>query len=305
MDDKVVLGILTAHHPSRWHRRQIALCQFLKDCPIPYKFVFGDAPYPGDWNRTGIPDEDILYAPGSDSKDFMPLKNLAFFKWALDQGATHALRICDDTWVYVDRVLKAGLAAFDLAGHFPCKFKLGGTLSLPFLRMNYPHGGCGVWLSRKSMEMLVESGWNENYLDSWPDPIDVGFGVKYPKPPKFWDDHWLGEVLQGNLSYDDPRRNQPWEAYTQNGIALLEDAMLFENSEPQRPLCIHDPGVHKPNDHTMDELMEQIRKRNVTAALVGRAAMPVRVESGPPAVESESESESEPEIEVQEDTTHV
>src|ERR1019366_2846114 len=187
-------------------------------------------------------------------------------QWALSEGATHALRIMDDTWVYPDRVLNAGLEAFDYAGHFPCKFKLGGTFSLPFRYMNYAHGGCGVWLSRKAMEMILAAGWDEHYLDSWPEKISVGFGLQYPRPPKFWDDHWIGEVLQGSLPYDDPLRDQPWEAYTRNGIAVYEDQMLFLNDEPQRPITIHDPGVHKPNDHTMDELMDQMRKMNVAMA---------------------------------------
>src|ERR1019366_5036247 len=180
MSDKVVLGILTAYHPSRWHRRQILRNQCLKDCPIPYRFVFGDQPYPGDRERCGIPDEEILHAR---------------------------------------------LEAFDYAGHFPCKFKLGGTFSLPFRYMNYAHGGCGVWLSRKAMEMILAAGWDEHYLDSWPEKISVGFGLQYPRPPKFWDDHWIGEVLQGSLPYDDPLRDQPWEAYTRNGIAVYEDQM--------------------------------------------------------------------------------
>lgn len=273
---KLVIAVLTAHHPSRWHRRQVAKQNFLKDCPVPYKFVFGDETRPGDWDYTGLRDEEILHAPGSDAKDHLPLKNQAAFRWAMEvEGADAILRVMDDTWLAVDRVLKAGLEPFDLAGAFPMKFKLGGTFSVPWLRMGYPHGGCGVWLSRKSMEMLAADVWNPGYLDSWPEKIDVGFGIKFPKPPKFWDDHWLGEVLQGNLAYDDPLRAQPWAAYQANGISVYEDDMLFYNDEPKRALTIHDPGVHKPNSREMDEVIEQARARNIAASVVGQPVDPM------------------------------
>jgi hypothetical protein len=262
---KLVIAVLTAHHPSRWHRRQVAKQNFLKDCPIPYKFVFGDAVRVGDWDYTGLRDEEILHAPGSDAKDHLPLKNQAAFRWALEQGADAIIRVMDDTWLNVDRMLKAGLEQFDLAGAFPMKFKLGGTFSVPWLRMGYPHGGCGIWLSRKSMEMLVADVWDPDYLKSWPERMDVGWGITYPTPKIFWDDHWVGEVLQGNLAYDDPLRSQPWAAYTANGISVFEDEFLFYNDEIERPLTVHDPGVHKIQSRDMDDVIEQARQRNLVA----------------------------------------
>ena len=269
---KLVIGVLTAHHPSRWHRRQILRAQCFRDCPVPYKFVFGDPPQPNDWNLTGMEDEEILHSPGSDAKKFLHLKDKSFFRWALDQGATHSLRIMDDTWVFVDRVLKAGLSPYDLAAAFPCTFKLGGTFSFPLLRLAYPHGGCGIWLSRKAMQMIVDTPWDEHYLDSWPDEIDVGFGIKYKLPDKWlWDDFFIGEVLQGCLPYDHPLRSQPWEAYSANGISVYSDEMLFWNDEPERPLCIHDPGVHKINSPEMDALMEQAKQHGIAQAEAARA----------------------------------
>jgi hypothetical protein len=268
-EPRILLGFLSAYHPSRWHRRQILREQCLKGSALPWKFVFGDEPFPGDRERCGIPDDELLHAPGSDQKKFLHLKDQALFRYALDNGFDYCLRCCDDTWVFPDRVLKAGLSPFDLAGHFPCTLKLGGTFSLPFRYLGYAHGGCGIWLSRKAMEMLVADTWDEHYLDSWPEKIDIGFGIKFPKPPHYWDDHWIGEVLQGNLTYDDPLRAQPWEGYRANGIAVFEDHLLFLNDEPQRPLTIHDPGVHKPNDNTMDEIVEEIKQRNIAMSVVG------------------------------------
>jgi len=271
-ETKILLGFLTAHHPSRWHRRQVALCQFLKNSPLPFKFVFGDEIYRGDWERCGVPGDAILRAPGSDNKQYLHLKDQALFRYALENGFDYCLRGCDDTWVYPDRILKAGLEPFDYAGQFSCKFKLGGTFSLPFKYLNYAHGGCGIWLSRKAMEMLVAAEWDEHYFDSWPAKIDVGFGISYSKPDWGWDDLWIGEVLQGCLPYDHPSRGQPWEAYRANGISVYEDEMLFWNDEPQRPIAIHDPGVHKVQSREMDEVMEQVKRLNVAAAISKKIA---------------------------------
>jgi hypothetical protein len=263
---KLAIIILTAHHPSRWHYRQILREQCLKNCNVPYKFVFGDAPH-DDWGATGLRDEEIIHAPGSDLKEHLVLKNQAGMRWALSIGASHVIRIMDDTWTFVDRVLKAGLEQFDLAGNFPLKFKLGGIFSIPFLRMIYPHGGCGIWLTRKSMEMLVADKWNPDYLKSWPQQMDVGNGLSLKTPVTLWDDMWVGEVLQGNLAYDDPLRDQPWAAYQANGISVYDDENLFSQGEPNLPICIHDPGVHKENAGEISAIERQIRHRNIAQAM--------------------------------------
>jgi len=269
---RILLGFLTAYHPSRWHRRQILREQCLKNSPLPYKFVFGDEPYLGDRERCGLRDDEILHAPGSDLKTYLHLKNQELFKYALVNDFDYVMRCMDDTWAYPDRIMRAGLEPYDYAGYFPCRFNLGGTFHLPFARLNYAHGGCGIWLSRKAMEMLVTTRWDEHYLDSWPEAVDVGFGQKIARPPWYWDDHFIGEVLQGNLAYDDPLRNQPWEAYSRNGINLLEDMQLFWNDEPERPLTIHDPGVHKPNSREFDDIIEASRKGGWEMALARREA---------------------------------
>ena len=277
---RILLGFLSAYHPSRWHRRQILREQCLKGSTLPWKFVFGDEPYPGDRERCGIPDDEILHAPGSDAKKFLHLKDCALFSYALDNGFDYVARLCDDTWCYPDRIIKAGLEPFDYAGNFPCKLKLGGTFSIPMKYMNYAHGGAGVWLSRKAMEIILATPWDEHYLDSWPEQIDVGFGIKFPKPPHYWDDHFLGEALQGSLAYDDPLRNQPWETYSVMGISCYEDDAIFFNDDPQRPICVHDPGVSKPNIREMDDVVDAVRRRNVAAAGIGQVWQEVVAEKG-------------------------
>lgn len=277
----ILLVFLTAYHPSRWHRRQILREQCLKNSSLDYKFVFGDEPYPGDHERCGIPDDEIIHAPGSDTKKFLHLKNQAAFKFALDEGYSHVLRCMDDTWVYPDRIAKAGLEQYDLAGNFPLTFRLGGTFAVPWMRMSRPHGGCGIWLSRKAMEMLVVDKWDEHYLEAWPEKIDIGFGMSYSLPDRWlWDDFWISEVLQGNLAYNDPLRNQPWAGYTAQGLSVYWNDMLFWNDDPKRPLTIHDPGVHKPNDSSMDEVTEQAKQRNVVVSAMTKFAQTEEATNG-------------------------
>jgi len=257
---------LSAYHPSRWHYRQILRKQCLQNSPLDYKFVFGDEPFPGDRERCGIPDDEFLHAPGSDDKKFLHLKTQVSCQYALDNGYAYLMRCTDDCWVYPDRIRDAGLESFDLGGAFSCKFSLGGTFKTWFKYLNYPHGGAGIWLSRKAMEMIVAAKWDEHYLDSWPARIDLGFGLAFPRPDWFWDDHFIGEVLQGNLAYDDPLREQPMTAYQANGISVFEDEMLFWNDDPKRPLTIHDPGVVKENPQ-METVKRQVRHRNIAQAM--------------------------------------
>lgn len=120
------------------------------------------------------------------------------------------------------------------------------------------------------MRMLVCANWDEHYLDTWPEKIDVGFGITAPRPSHFWDDHFIGEVLQGSLGYSDPLRDQPWSAYQANGIQCYDDDLLFSQSEPSVPLFLHDPGVHKPNSDEFDEVIAQAKARNMAVGAVAR-----------------------------------
>ena len=121
------------------------------------------------------------------------------------------------------------------------------------------------------MKMIVEAEWREDYFAAWPNELDIGFGLTLPAPTWLWDDFWLGEVLKGNLAWDDPLRQNPLEAYRANGISLFEDEMLFVNDDPERALSIHDPGRAKRNDGRFDDLMKQIKQRNIAAAEAERA----------------------------------
>jgi hypothetical protein len=262
----VVAAILTAHHPSRYHYRQVAKQSFLKDSPIPYKFVFGDAPREGDWDHTGLRDEEILHTSGSDLKTHLHLKDQAACRWALDLGAQFLWRAMCDTWFWPDRILKAGLQAFDYCGNWPCTLRLGGAFKVAMPYYDFFHGGTGIWLSRKSMQRIVDATWREDYLADWPNQLEIGFGLRAPKLDYPWDDFWVGEVIRGQLAWNDPLRTQPLESYNAAGLNIFEDCQLFVDDNPERALSIHDPGVVKINNR-FASLERQIRHRNIAAAM--------------------------------------
>ena len=261
----IIAGILSARHPSRWHYREIARAQFLPQCPFEYKFVIGRG------ENEVEASSDILLVDCDDRKKYLHEKNQAFFCYALDHGADFVWRCMDDTWWFGDRIAEAGLEAYDVAGNFPCRLKLGGTFSIPFRYWTMAHGGTGIWLSRKAMKMIVDTKWDEHYYDSWPDELDIGFGLTLPKPEWLWDDNFISEALQGCLAWDDPLRNDPWAAYVARGLSVLDDELLFENPDPSRPLALHDPGRTKPNAGRFDDMMRQVKRKNVAAAEAARA----------------------------------
>ena len=265
---RILIGILTAHHPSRWYYRNAARQSYLKGSDLDHLFVFGRPPVPG-WPVER--QEDELWVDCDDRKEYMVYKNQALFRYALDHGYDYCFRACDDTFLFPDRIIHAGLEPFDYAGQMPCKFSLGGTFKAWFGgSFSYMHGGTGIWLSRKAMEMLVADKLDSIECDM-PEKVDVGFGLTTIGHRIWWDDLWIGEVLKGRLPWDSPLRADPVTAYQRNGIAVFEDEMLFDNSDPGRPLAIHDPGIHKINSKEMDNLMEQIKRRNVEAAEARRA----------------------------------
>ena len=276
----VVAAILTAHHPSRYHYRQVARQSFLKDCPIPYKFIFGDAPFPGDWDRTGLRENEIIHASGSDDKHYLHLKNQAACRWALEQGAQFLWRVMDDTWWFGDRILKAGLSAYDYAGNWPCTLRLGGAFRVSMAYYDFFHGGCGIWLSRKMMQRIVNATWRDDYLAAWPNDLNIGFGLTVPKLDHPWDDFWISEVIRGQLAWDDPLRMSPLDSYNAAGITIFEDCQLFLDDDPERCLSIHDPGVVKRTGERFASLERQIRHKNIAAAMRAARVPAEEVPSG-------------------------
>ena len=261
----IFLGIITAHHPSRWWYRVGARQTFLKNSALDHIYVYGRPPLP-DWIVEPEPDE--LWVDCDDRKEHMYYKVQALCRYALDNGYKYLFRACDDTQLFPDRIAAAGLEAFDYAGNMPCKFSLGGTFKIWFKGgFDYMHGGTGIWLSRKAMQRIVDDKM-ESVVCDMPEKVDVGFGLTAPGHKIWWDDLRIGEVLKGLLPWDSPVRDQPVLAYQQSGIEVFEDEMQFFESDPSRALAVHDPGVTKKDAAArFSSLQRQVRHRNIAAAM--------------------------------------
>jgi hypothetical protein len=81
-------------------------------------------------------------------------------RWALAHGYDYVFKCDDDTYVYIDRLLKSGFQQFDYSGHVWV-----GITPNPFCS-----GGAGYWLSRKAMEVIAaqpDEKSNEPLEDVW------------------------------------------------------------------------------------------------------------------------------------------
>ena len=258
---KIFLGIITSHHPKstpyRWRARET----FLKEWPsADYRFYFG---HTKGFEAEDAHDADSVIVDCPDAREWMVLKNQAMFRDALDGGYDYCFRACDDTHINPRNLLSAGLEPYDYAGSFPCKLSILGTFKVPMLHYDYMHGGCGIWLSRRAMTMLVEDKWTGPDLPpEWPDKVDIGFGLKVPMSRIDWDDRWIGETLKGHLPYDDPLRQEVAGAYQRMGINIFDDNLMFLNDSPELYVSVHDPGVVKFQDARWQGVTDQIRRLN-------------------------------------------
>lgn len=91
----------------------------------------------------------------------LPEKNRRICRWALENNFDHLFRCDDDTFVYVDRAIRAFLQHdFDYAGS-----DCGG----------FAIGGAGIWLSRRSIECVAEGTWEAG---EWRDDAFIGAALK-------------------------------------------------------------------------------------------------------------------------------
>lgn len=233
-EPRILIAFISAHHPSRWPYVADQRAR-MKNSPVDYKFVYGDVnTQEGATQRTPLSDE--LFCSVDDTKAYMVLKDKALFHWALLKGYDFIFRACDDSVVYPERLLSHldTLKRYDYAGTMCGYGKLldqEGREQIFTLRyLDYMHGGVGIWLSRKAMEMLLADNWKGPFSSPYPNNIEIVPGQYFKGGWNiYWDDLWIGEVLKGNLNYNDPKRNFIYENYLVN---VLDDPTLFASNTP-------------------------------------------------------------------------
>lgn len=126
--------------------------------------VVGKMFYGRGLGRELLPDEVVLDV--SDEYGNLPTKMLAIYQWALEQGFDYVYKCDDDTFVYVERLLNSCWQEHDYYGFADPDFDYDAQ---------YISGGSGYFLSRKSMQLMVNGG-----------------------PPQHWaEDFWSGKILRG------------------------------------------------------------------------------------------------------------
>jgi len=170
---KPLLAILTCHA----FKEQQDACRdtWLKTWgkEIDYRFFIGDP------KKRAKKDE--VYLPVPDNYESLPLKLFYTMKWTLERDYTNLFKADDDTYVHIPRLLASGYQYHDYCGSARQLF--------------YAAGGCGYWLSRRAMKILVaepEQEWKNRKLED----SSVGYYlVMNQKAPLFDDQRYVHSNL--------------------------------------------------------------------------------------------------------------
>ena len=114
----------------------------------------------------------------------LPEKNRRICQYALDNGFDFLFRCDDDTFTYVDRMVRSTLEFLpDYAGT-----DCGG----------FAIGGAGIWLSRRTMEIVARGTWPAG---EWRDDAFIGQvlkdhgGLMFSMPGTAGENQLLGPVV--------------------------------------------------------------------------------------------------------------
>lgn len=142
----------------------------------------------GRGSRMPAPDEVLLDCP--DDYQSLPWKSQAICRWALDQGYDLIYKSDDDAYVWTDRLLGPGL---DEARHHDYT---GYCLNYPrHLEWARYAQGLGMWLSRRSMEVIAHSPpTSESGEDLYIGKVLYRAGIKVHRDTRYltgFDKHYV------------------------------------------------------------------------------------------------------------------
>lgn len=124
---------------------------------IDLKFFYG-------WGAERCPDVDEVFLDCPDDYKHLPVKVQNIFEWALQNGYEQVLKIDDDVFLYVDRLMD-NLGIDDYRG-YEIEAVIGKYAS-----------GTAYWISRRAMEIVANTQWN---------------------PADWAEDKFVGETLSRN-----------------------------------------------------------------------------------------------------------
>jgi hypothetical protein len=116
----------------------------------------------------------ILDTP--DDYERLYIKSYEAIRQVYSAGYTHFFYCDDDCYVHPDRLLKSGFSAHDYIGAWILgEDPIRERTAIWYRSQSFCPTGCGVWLSQKAMEILLDN-----------------------PPPEEHDDHWIGWTLRDN-----------------------------------------------------------------------------------------------------------
>jgi len=169
---KVLVAILACHRyvgmPGKgwdWTNRmkhnsipvdvQIAACRetWVKDFAaypnVDVRFFYGRGA-----NRQPLPDEVFLDVP--DDYKSLPYKTRGVCQWSGERQYDFIFKTDDDTFVWVDRLMKSGFEAYDYVG--------SASVHTP---QNLYVTGLGYWLSARAARLVAAAQPNNTLEDHW------------------------------------------------------------------------------------------------------------------------------------------
>ncbi len=189
---KILIAITTCHSRQQQAQLQRRLWTYrVKGADV---FFFSGC----GAQRLALSDEVFLKC--RDDYEGLTDKARAIYEWAYARYYDYVFDVDDDTYVIPERLLKSGFEQYDYIGRTAT-----ATGEPDVTGTDYASGGPGVWISRKSLEILVNA----------PPTNDTA------------DDRWLGNTLRANgiLCHTDRRYclSREWKEYATTLISCCSE----------------------------------------------------------------------------------
>jgi hypothetical protein len=125
---------------------------------VDLKFFYGRSP-----NSKMTPRPDEVFLNVLDDYDHLPHKMQAIYRWAFEHKYDYVFKCDDDTFVKIDRLMRTDYENHDQMGFFRCRCKDQSRCQ------DYITGGCGYFLSRRALQLLVNAP-----LTHWAEDFNTG-----------------------------------------------------------------------------------------------------------------------------------
>ena len=98
-----------------------------------------------------------IHLPVPDDYGSLHLKSRAIIQYAYDNDYTHLFKVDDDAYILPDRLLASNFAEHDYIGAWIVGEGTTPNSAIRYHGQRFVPGGCGIWLSRRAMKILLDS----------------------------------------------------------------------------------------------------------------------------------------------------